>query len=48
MFIDMLSQPDFDSYDLSSLRGGKFDNSNRKRKNTEKLDIIGPLLGGYI
>ncbi|XP_054702312.1 medium-chain acyl-CoA ligase ACSF2, mitochondrial isoform X1 [Grus americana] len=30
MFIDMLSQPDFDSYDLSSLRGGKSDSSNGK------------------
>lgn len=30
MFIDMLSQPDFDSYDLSSLRGGKSQNSNGK------------------
>lgn len=24
MFIDMLSQPEFDSYDISSLRGGKY------------------------
>lgn len=30
MFIDMLSQPDFDSYDLSTLRGGKSQNSNGK------------------
>lgn len=48
MFIAMLSQPDFDSYDLSTLRGGKFDNSNRKWENTEKLDSIGSLLGGYV
>lgn len=30
MFIDILSQPDFDSYDLSTLRGGKSQNSNGK------------------
>lgn len=30
MFIDMISQPNFESYDLSSLRGGKSDSSNGK------------------
>lgn len=40
MFIDMLSQPDFDSYDLSTLRGGKSGNSGRNGKSLVKWSLL--------